>query len=129
MGNAPVNAAKTTRRFYGFEATLEEMPNFAALKKQRSLAELQLCAGYVWACERGRGKCPLVRPRPGDTSYYVWSTRAVELAPKHRNFCGLLHELAHALGTRDKLEHGPAFRKRCLRLYMEYGGWDGKVAL
>jgi hypothetical protein len=119
--------AKTTARFYAFEETIETLPAFAGLRARRSIADLQLAAGCVWAGEGGKGDCPSVRPRGGERSYYVSATRMIELIPKHRNLASLLHELAHALGTRDKLDHGPAFRKRCIRLYREYGGWDGEV--
>lgn len=128
MGD-PIKAAKVTRRFYGFEALLESLPGFEPLRRARAIADLQLAAGYVWAREGGKGKCPIVRPRPSsDHSYCAYGPPvSIHLARKHRNLATLLHELAHALGTRDKLDHGPAFRKRCIRLYREYGGWDGEV--
>jgi hypothetical protein len=123
-----MNQRKATRRFYGFEDTLWDMPAFSHLRKRRPLAQLQLLAGLVWAREHGKGKCPLVEHRwIGDTSYYVYDQRKVQLVAKHQSVGGLLHELAHALGVNDKLEHGPAFRKRCLRLYKTYGDWNGEV--
>lgn len=118
---------KANVRYFGFEETLEKMPAFAMMRAQRSVAELQLLAGLVWAQECGKGKCPLVRPSAGERSYYKFATRAIELIPKHRNIGSLLHEIAHALGAHDKLDHGPAFRSRCIRLYKLYGGWDGTV--
>jgi hypothetical protein len=120
---------KATREFYGFEGVIEKMPAFAHLRKLRAIADLQLLAGLVWAREGGKGKCPLVEHRwTGDTSYYLYRPdHKIQLVAKHRNFAGLLHELAHALGTYDKIEHGPAFRKRCLRLYKTYGDWNGIV--
>jgi hypothetical protein len=96
--------------------------------------DLQLYAGYVWAREKGSGPCPIVRARraKNDTSYYLGSdirgkAGQINLIAKHQNLGGLLHELAHALGHKDKLTHGPAFRQRCARMYREYGDWDGQV--
>lgn len=104
------------------------MPGFAELKVQRSIADLQLLAGLVWARECGVGSCPVVRPsHKRDYSEYFYGSRAIALAPEHRCVGGLLHELAHALGINDKLTHGPAFRKRCLRLYKTYSAWNGEV--
>lgn len=124
---------KVSVRYYGFEETLWQMPGFAGLTKPMSLAQLQLCAGYVWAREGGKGACPIVASRKAtDHSYWIATNNAsgsIYLARRHRNLGGLLHEMAHALGRRDKQDHGPAFRKRCLRFYREYGGWDGKVDL
>lgn len=126
MGNAPVKQARATARFYGFEKVLETMPGFANLMRRRSLADLQLFAGLVWAREGGKGKCPVIRPKSdGDQSWFL--SGVIHLSPRHRNLGTLLHELAHALGARDKLDHGPAFRKRCVRLYREYGEWDGQI--
>lgn len=125
-----MNQRKVTSRFYGFESVLEEMPGFAHLTRRRSIADLQLLAGIVWKAEGGRGKCPLVRTRErckDNASFYVYDDRIVHLHQKHKNFGGLLHELAHALGPHDKLAHGPAFRRRCLRLYQLYGEWNGRV--
>jgi hypothetical protein len=123
-----VNQSRVSGRYYLFEEVLEETPGFAQLRKRRSLAELQLLAGLVWAREGGKGKCPLVRRRKqNDYSEYIHDDRIVSLAPKHRNAGGLLHEMAHALGPNDKLTHGPAFRRRCLRLYKTYGDWSGVV--
>lgn len=48
-----MNQRKASRAFYLFEEVLEEMPGFAALRKPRSLAELQLLAGIVWTREGG----------------------------------------------------------------------------
>lgn len=123
-----MNQTKATIRYYGFEETLWKMPCFAHLARRRSIAQLQLLAGLVWARERGRGKCPTVEPRAeGDTSYFFPQTRRIELVAKHRSVGGLLHELAHALGPRDKFTHGPAFQRRCLGLYRTYGDWNGEV--
>jgi hypothetical protein len=123
-----VNQSRVSSRFYLFEEVLEETPGFAGLRKRRSMAELQTLAALVWEAERGRGKCPLVKGRAkNDYSEYNHNTRVVALASKHRNAGGLLHEIAHALGFNDKLTHGPAFRRRCLRLYKTYGDWSGVV--
>lgn len=123
-----MNQHTTNARFVGFEQLLEETPGFAHLRKRRAIAELQILAALVWAREGGRGACPVVRPiSDGPCSYYVFDDREVQLIPAHRNAGGLLHEIAHALGTRDKFFHGPAFRRRCLRLYREYGDWSGQV--
>lgn len=124
----PAEQSKVSLTFYCFEKTLEAMPGFAHLRRRRSLADLQLLAGLVWAREGGRGKCPTVSAIPGHTSHYWYDDRRVTLAPPHRNAAGVLHEMAHALGPRDKLAHGPAFRKRCIRLYREYSEWDGTVS-
>lgn len=123
-----MNQRKATSRFYGFEAVIEEMPGFAHLRRLRSISDLQLLAGIVWAAE-GRGKCPLVRTRQrykDGASYYL--DGKIHLIPKHQNIGGLLHEIAHALGVNDKLAHGPAFRKRCIHLYRLYGEWNGEIA-
>jgi hypothetical protein len=123
-----LNQRKTNARFLGFEQLLEETPGFAHLRKRRAIAELQILAGLVWAREGGRGACPVVRPVPdGPSSYWAPASRQIQLIPAHRSAGGLLHELAHALGTRDRYEHGPAFHKRCIRLYREYGDWSGNV--
>lgn len=129
-----MNQRKTSARFYLFESLLEETKGFAHLKKRRSIADLQLLAGIVWACEKGkrRAPCPIIRPQPKglnkekDTSYYC--DGVIGLLPKHRNISTLLHEMAHALGTKDKLTHGPAFRDRVTYLYKFYGEWDGVVS-
>ena len=121
-----MNQRKTSARYYLFEDLLWETQGFTGLRKRRSMADLQTLAQAVWAREKGRGKCPVVCPKEtNDYSYYM--DRKIHLARKHRNVGGLLHELAHALGPFDKLTHGPAFRKRCIRLYRDYGKWDGKV--
>lgn len=121
-----MNQRKTSRAFYLFEQVLEEMPGFAQLRRPRSIAELQLLAGLVWACERGRGDCPRIEPLlRGRTSYFL--DGKIRLLRKHRDVGTLLHELAHALGTRDKYTHGPAFKSRCLRLFKQYGDWNGEV--
>jgi hypothetical protein len=117
---------KVSARYYLFEDVLWEVPSFAHLRKRQSIPSLQLLAGLVWAREGGRGRCPIVRgKRRNDTSYFCDGT--IHLVPKHRSLGGLLHEIAHALGPHDKLAHGPAFRKRCIRLYRVYGGWSGDV--
>lgn len=128
-----MNQRKATVRFYSFEKTLEEMPGFALLRKRRTIAELQLVAGYVWAREGEKGPCPIVRSweKSKESEYQYPASRGVPgvimLGRKHRNLGTVLHELAHAMGMRDKLAHGPTFRKRCLRLYKVYGDWDGTV--
>lgn len=125
-----MNQSKVSARYYLFEEVIEESPGFAALRTQRSMADLAMLAGIVWANEGGApGKCPILKTRPkNDTSYFeAGKPGTICLAPKHQNIGGLLHEMAHALGTRDKLTHGPAFRKRCLRFYKDYGGWSGEV--
>lgn len=121
-----MNERKTTARYYHFEDTIWETPGFANLKRVLSVGAMQLYAGLIWSREGGRGPCPLVRPRRSkDHSYFL--AGVIHLAKKHRNLGGLLHEIAHALGTRDKLTHGPAFQKRCVRLYKTYGDWNGVV--
>ena len=123
---AAIRARKTSARYYLFEDILWEMPGFAHLKQRRSLADLHLLAGMVWACEGSTLPIPSLRARrKNDSSYYI--DGRIHLAPKHQSVGGLLHELAHALGHRDKLAHGPAFRNRCIRLYKVYGDWNGEV--
>jgi hypothetical protein len=73
------------------------------------------------------------RRKADDYSHYEFTPGSrkrgvIHLTRQHQNIGGLLHELAHALGHRDKLTHGPAFRRRCIRLYRTYGDWDGVVA-
>jgi hypothetical protein len=121
-----MNQRKTSARYYLFEDLIWEMPGFARLKRPKSIERLQAIANRVWASEGGRGEPPAVlRRRAQEVSYYLAGAHRIRLVAKHQNLGGLLHELAHALGTRDKLTHGPAFRKRCLRLYKQYGGWSG----
>lgn len=123
-----MNQRKASARYYLFEDLLWEAPAFAHLARLRSIADLQILAGLVWAREGGCGKCPVVEQLDsGDTSHYCFQARAVRLVRKHRGAGGLLHELAHALGYWDKLTHGPAFRARCMRLYKMYGDWDGRI--
>ena len=123
-----MNQSKASARYYLFEDVLWETSAFAHLKKRRPMTELQLLAAFVWAREGGKAACPTVTARrQNDASHYYHPTRTIHLAPKHRGAGGLLHELAHALGTHDKLTHGPAFRDRCLRLYRMYGDWSGCV--
>jgi hypothetical protein len=128
-----MNQRKVSARYYLFEDLLWELPGFAGLKKVVPITDLQMYAGYVWAREAGKGECPSVKARRAkrDVSFYnaPWEGKpgSIHLIAKHQNLGGLLHELAHALGPHDKLAHGPAFRKRCIRLYREYGGWDGQV--
>jgi hypothetical protein len=137
---AAMDQRKASARFYGFENTLWELPSSEGLRRRLSIPQLQLFAGFVWAKERGPNKCPVVRPLPkinpqtgkkNLTSYYWpdWKPGGgtIHLLPKHRNVGSVLHEIAHALGRRDKLTHGPAFRKRCLELYKAYGDWSGSV--
>lgn len=72
------------------------------------------------------GDCPRIEPLlSGRTSYFI--DGKIRLLRKHRDVGTLLHELAHALGNRDKYTHGPAFRSRCLRLFKQYGDWNGEV--
>lgn len=128
-----MNQRKVSARYYLFEDVLWELPGFAGLKQTVSIVDLQMYAGYVWAREGGKGQCPVIHARrhKRDTSYFEapWQGKpgSIRLVAKHQNLGGLLHEISHALGMRDKLTHGPAFRRRCSRLYQEYGGWDGKV--
>lgn len=128
-----MNQSKASARYYLFEEMLEETASFANLKKRTSLANLQLLAGLVWAREGGRGECPAIRrSRTNEYSHYEFfpgSRKAggIFLARNHRTIGALLHELAHALGHRDKLTHGPAFRKRVIHLYKTYGGWSGEI--
>lgn len=121
-----MNQRKVSTRYYLFEDVLWESKSFAHVKRCRPIGELQLLAGLVWARERGKGKCPVVLPKErNDGSWYC--DGIIKLARKHRSVGGLLHEIAHALGHNDKFAHGPAFRKRCMRLYKTYGDWDGQV--
>jgi hypothetical protein len=121
-----MNQRKVSTRYYLFEDMLWETSGFASLKKFRPMAELQLLAGLVWAREKGRGKCPIIRAKlRNDYSYHC--DGVIHLARKHRSVGGLLHEMAHALGPNDKLTHGPTFRRRCFRLYKTYGEWNGSV--
>jgi hypothetical protein len=123
-----MNQRNATARFIGFEDVIWQTPGFAHLKQRRKVADLQILAGLVWARERGKGKCPTVKPIPdGKCSWWVEAKREVQLVPAHRSVGGLLHELAHALGVRDKYDHGPAFQRRCLRLYKTYGDWSGAI--
>lgn len=119
--------AKVTLTFYLFEKTLEALPNFKHLCKKRKILELQVLADLVWLAENGRGAVPVVSAASGPKSHFWHEERKITLIPKHRNAAGVLHEMAHALGVRDKQAHGPAFRTRCLRLYRDYGDWDGTV--
>lgn len=134
--NALTVAAKQRKqsiKVYGFEDLLFEFDGCETLKRRMPIAQLQLCAGYVWAREGEKRKCPVVRPK-AKNDFSQWHSGAsdeggtIYLTPKHRNLGGLLHEMAHALGRKDKYHHGPAFVKRCLRLYSFYGDWDGRVA-
>lgn len=121
-----MNQRKVSAKYYAFEDMVWTTPGFAELKRVRPLAELQLLAGLVWAREGGRGKCPDVLPLArGERSYFL--SGKINLLPNQRSAGILLHEIAHALGPNDKLTHGPAFRRRCINLYKEYGGWSGEV--
>lgn len=124
-----MNQRKTTRRFYDFEEIVWIAPSFTALKRTASIDDLQALAALVWQAEGGKGPPPTVHRRKPRTkfSFYVYDDNEIHLAPKHQHLGGMLHEMAHALGRHDKLTHGPAFRRRCLRLYRVYGGWDGQV--
>jgi hypothetical protein len=124
-----MNQRKTSARYYLFEEVVEETPGFAQLRHPRPLAELQLLAGLVWARERGKGACPVVRTAPPRRKFsqYNFDDKVVELARKHMDAGALLHEIAHALGVNDKLTHGPAFRRRCIHLYKLYGDWNGEI--
>lgn len=121
-----MNQRKASARYYLFEDVIWEVPSFAPLTKRKPIRELRYLAAWTWIRENGKGPVPRVRARKAnDHSYY--QDGVVALARKHCSVAGLLHELAHALGHHDKLAHGPAFRKRCFRLYQQYGGWNGKV--
>jgi hypothetical protein len=121
-----MNQRQVSARYYLFEDVIWETPSFEPLRRKRPISDLQLLAGLVWARENGKGKCPLVRAKlKNDYSYHCGDV--IHLARKHRSIGGLLHEMAHALGPNDKLTHGPAFRRRCLRLYKTYGEWSGNV--
>lgn len=123
-----MNQRKASARYYLFEDMIWEVPSFAELRKRRAMRTLRYLAARVWLAENARGPVPDIHPRlQNDFSEYVHDDRIINLAKKHRSIGGLLHELAHALGPNDKLTHGPAFRKRCFRLYQQYGGWSGKV--
>jgi hypothetical protein len=126
-----VNQRKTSARYYLFEELLEQTDEFAPLRRRASLASLQCLAALVWVREGRAGSAPTVKIRRSNkSSHYLYSpgtTGTIHLASKHLNAGALLHEMAHALGHHDKLTHGPAFQKRCLRLYREYGDWSGQV--
>lgn len=128
-----LNERRESRRYYNFEDVLWMAPSFAPLRKRMAVGELRLMADLVWQAEKGCGPCPVIKcigNKP--ESYYLTSTKrgvpgTIRLILKHQNAAGLLHEIAHALGPHDKLTHGPAFRRRCLRLYRTYGNWSGEV--
>lgn len=121
-----MNQRKASARYYLFEDVVWECPSFAPLRKPKSIRDLRYLAARVWLRENVRRPVPSVAAKAtNDHSYYM--DGRIHLARKHRNVGGLLHELAHALGHNDKLAHGPAFRRRCFRLYQQYGGWSGKV--
>ena len=122
-----MNQRKVSARYYLFEEVVEQTPGFANLRKRMPIGRLQLLAGLVWARESGRGPCPPIIPLKRNGKYSYFLNGKIRLLPKHRNIGSVLHELAHALGTRDKLTHGPAFRERCIRLYREYGEWSGEI--
>lgn len=125
---------KTSQRYWHFEEVLSETPSFAPLRiGPMSIFCLQLYADLIWKHERGVGPPPIVKARrKNDESLYVSPKRAgdppeLRLCPSDRTLWGLLHEIAHALGPQDKLDHGSSFRRRCIRLYKFYGGWSGEV--
>lgn len=125
---------RISERFWHFEEVLSESPGFAVLKSgPLSLFCLQLYADLIWKHERGVGPPPVVKGRrQNNESVYTSPKRpgepaTIQLCPSDRTLWGLLHEIAHALGPQDKLDHGPAFRRRCIRLYKFYGGWSGQV--
>lgn len=129
-----MNQRKTSQRFWAFEDVLSESPGFAPLLSgPLSIFCLQLYTDLIWKHEGGIGPPPAVKARrKNDESLFIAPKRqgdaaTIQLCPGHRNLWGLLHELAHALGPNDKLDHGPSFRRRCIRLYKFYGGWSGKV--
>lgn len=126
--NHSTNEQTTSARYYLFEELLYETSSFTLLKQTRSVHDLQLLAGLVWAREGGKGPCPLVLPRRSKKDdYSYFKDGKILLASHHHTFASLLHELAHALGSSDKLTHGPAFRRRCIHLYKTYGEWNGEV--
>lgn len=45
----------------------------------------------------------------------------IELSRTMRNYLILTHEMAHWLGPRDKIAHGPAFRRRYATLLVKLG--------
>jgi hypothetical protein len=129
-----MNQSKVSARYYLFEDVLWEADSFAPLRVKKPLRELVALAELVWVTEGGKGPCPAVRGI-GNASASDFTTSGkrgvagvIRLASKHQSLGGLLHELAHALGPNDKLTHGPAFRKRAIRLYKVYGGWSGAIA-
>lgn len=94
------------------------------------MRELQLFSGFIWQAEQQR------RPQPtvvavrgweiagngwGLTSYFEMKTNRICMTRDNRNLIVLLHELAHALGPHDKLDHGPAYIARQLHLLELYG--------
>ena len=131
MSDDATKQRRISKQYYLFEDVLWQLPGFVGLKKPISIAALQLYAGLIWTKEGRKDPCPLIRPRHSSqakekpASYYL--DGVIHLLPKHRNLACMLHELAHALGNRDKQTHGAAFRRRCIRLYKEYGGWNGVV--
>lgn len=126
-----MNQSKISARYYRFEELLEATPEFSHLRRRMSMGRLQCLAALVWAREGGKGQCPAVKLRRSqEYSHYIYvpgskKTGEIHLAAKHRNAAGVLHEMAHALGHRDRFTHGPAFQARCLRLYRDYGDWSG----
>jgi hypothetical protein len=133
MQEADMNQRKASAHYYLLDDMLLESRGCANLRKRRPLSELQLLAGLVWARERGPTRCPVVqRQRHQSYSEYCWPSKRgdggiVRLIREHLCCSGLLHELAHGLGPNDKLEHGPAFRRRCIHLYKLYGDWNGEI--
>lgn len=111
---------------YRFELNL--LSGKIAATENRSMAQLQRLAGYVWRAERLTAPAPRVVAGQGiwheahTCQSYYWSTGNVIVLARHqRTAAVLLHELAHAMGARDKLHHGPAFTRRVLYLYARYG--------
>jgi hypothetical protein len=121
-----MNGRLATRKFYAFDRRLAWLVEWSGYL---TIPQLQRLAAYVWAAERQRGPVPRVVAGRGilwggsRLSYYRRDDPVprIELSRHQRDVGTLLHELAHAMGPWDKLDHGPAFTARCFHLYLLYG--------
>lgn len=123
-----MNASAWGRRIYRWELTHLRVSDTPYLGWERSIDELRAMTARIW-----RHEAPAATPMPAVVagrgcigsssllSFYEPNQHRIVLCRQQRNFGVLLHEIAHALGPRDRISHGPAFIDRVLGLYVQYG--------
>lgn len=114
-------------RAYEFDAgLLRDHPHLSVWSEISQLAATRL-VNRVWKAEAPPGVELVLAytSAPESFAFNVEGGGAVIILSLHQlTRATALHELAHALVPRAKLDHGPAFMKKFIELLIKYGGDD-----